>query len=189
MKLVDPAQAKFEVHWLPFQLAPDLKESIDKLGHYKSKFGEQRTTQIIAQMAKVGKVEGIAFDYGGKFGNTLNAHRLIEKAASVNLKLQDAMVEGLFRAYFENKQDIADVPTLVAIAEKAGLPKPADFLASDELKKEVLESAAVAAEETNGVPFFIINDKPAFSGAEDVGTLLEAFVSLGGLDPAAIKKK
>lgn len=85
------------VRWRPFFLDPTLPPRVDKMTHYKQKFGAARTARMIPHMQEVGRAEGITFSYGGDMGNTLDSHRLIELAAEQGK--QDQMVEALFKRY------------------------------------------------------------------------------------------
>lgn len=84
------------------------------------------------------------FSTGGKIGNTLNSHRLVEWSklpARGGGALTDKLINTLFEGYFEQQADIADIDTLADIAVKAGVASKEDainFLKGEELKKEVL---------------------------------------------------
>jgi predicted DsbA family dithiol-disulfide isomerase len=64
---------------------------------------------------------GIVFDMRAqkKRPSTLDSHRLIHWAGASGV--EDAVVEALFRAYFEQGRDIGDRDVLAAIADAAGL--------------------------------------------------------------------
>ncbi len=83
-----------------------------------------------------------AFDKMSRTPNTLDAHRLIWLAQEVGV--QDAVVETLFRAYFEDGLDLNDCPTLLGLAVRSGIPAPdaERLLAGDEGRAEVLDEEA-----------------------------------------------
>jgi predicted DsbA family dithiol-disulfide isomerase len=91
------------------------------------------------------------------------------------------MEENLFRAYFTEGKNIADHATLVELAGEAGLDKTmaADMLNGKELadavEKDIYEAQQIGV---RGVPFFVLNDRYAVSGAQPV----EAFT--GALETA-----
>jgi len=181
MKQVPAGKARFEVNWLPFFLDPTLpKPGVDKMAHYTKKFGKQRAEMMLPHMKEVGLSEGIRFSYGGKIGNTLNSHRLVEFAKQKGR--QNEMIDTLFAFYFEQERDIADDAVLVEAAVKAGLDKAevTKFLASDEFKAQTLKEVEEAHEkDVSGVPYFIIDGKYEFSGAQEPDTFLSIFKKIG----------
>jgi predicted DsbA family dithiol-disulfide isomerase len=87
------------------------------------------------------------------------------------------MVETLFKAYFEDKVNLADTENVVKLAEAVGL--------NAEKVRQILTSAAGTKEVDqllyqnrlmgiSGVPYYIINDKYAVSGAQPTELFLEA---------------
>jgi predicted DsbA family dithiol-disulfide isomerase len=175
---LDPKKVKVEVNWLPFFLDRTLPTpGKNKLEHYHKKFGKARTEQMLPHMVQTGKREGINFNYGGKIGNTLNSHRLIELAKKKG-KL-DGMIETLFSYYFEQEKDISDDAVLVEAAVKVGMDKDevAKFLKSDEMKDEIEKMTEESG--ISGVPHFIVDNKFEFSGAQDPEFILSVFRRLG----------
>ena len=69
-------------------------------------------------MAKEGESEGIgfAFDAIQRTPNTVAAHALVGLAQEQGRA--DAVLDALFRAYFEEAQDIGDTETLAALAQR-----------------------------------------------------------------------
>ena len=58
----------------------------------------------------------------GKLCSTFRAHKLLFKAWKVGgQKTQQAMLNGIFKAYFTDVADISDKGVLADIAEKAGV--------------------------------------------------------------------
>jgi len=170
----------FEVKWLPFFLNPGLPtEPLNKMEYYTKRFG-QRVPSMIEHLKKVGDQEGIKFSYGGTICNTLNSHRLIEFADKHGK--QDQVVNVLFRNYFEEEKNIGSYEVLADAAKEAGLDreKTIQFLKSEELKEEVKEKIENIQIEygVDGVPFFVFNNKLAFSGAQEPATFLSVFNKL-----------
>jgi len=167
----------FNVKWLPFFLDPGLpEEGVDKMQRYQKKFGS-RVPVIIQRMIETGKKEGINFSYGGKIASTLNSHRLIEYADKYGK--QDAVVNVLFRNYFEEEKNIGSIDVLTEAAKEAGLDpeKTKEFLKSNEGKDLVAGQVERIRDEygVDGVPFFIFNNKMTFSGAQEPETFLSVF--------------
>ena len=98
--------------------------------------------------------------------NTLDAHRLIWLAGQ--LGVQDAVVERLFRGYFEEGLDLNDRAVLVRLAVEGGMPvvEAERLPGGDEGRADVLrEEARYKTLGVSGVPAFFLNGEPAFSGA------------------------
>jgi len=180
LRAIDTSKVDIQVTWRPFQLDPHAPApGVDKMARYREKFGP-RMEKMLQHLGAIGDKEGINFKFGGKTGNTFNAHRLAEWAARFGK--QDAVVEKLFNAYFEREQDISDLSVLEAVAVAAGLPRDqvAAFLRSQELAAEVQRNVEQAyALGITGVPHFVINNKYSFSGAQDADFFVCIFRKIG----------
>ena len=108
-----------------------------------------------------------AFDRMQRTPNTRLAHRLIWEAGRQDR--QDALVDRLFRAYFEEALDIGERAVLETLAAESGLDAAGVAAALSE--EESLE-AVVGLEQQGygmgiqGVPFFILLQKYGISGAQ-----------------------
>jgi predicted DsbA family dithiol-disulfide isomerase len=179
------------VRWLPFQLNPDLPAAgLERRAYRTRKFGSwARSQELDRGVVAAGREEGLAFDYDRVLvtPNTLLGHRLLWWAAARG-DLQDALAVALFRAYFEHGRDIGRADVLAVIAGETGLPaaEAAAFLAGDGGLAEVrAEEAAGRARGLAGVPFFIVNGVPAFSGAQPGEAFADIFRA--ALGPAAAR--
>ena len=126
----------------------------------------------------VGKENGIKFSFGGKTGNTRDSHRLIELAKTKGGDTQTKLVEALFKAYFEDEQDITSHEVLRNAAVKAGLEEEAarDWLESDKGGSEVDKEVRNAQMQgISGVPNFTLQGKFEIGGAQDPEAFLKAF--------------
>ena len=173
LRLSHPALT-FSVVWRPFFLDGSLPSTgVNKLERYISKFGAARVSAMIPAMKATGEAEGIAFSFGGKVSNTLDAHRLLSWAlAQGGPELQDAVSARLMRLYFEEEGDIGDRAALAAAAAEAGASAAdaAAMLASAALTEEVQAEAREVRHRfgITGVPFFIVNGGAAvLAGAQD----------------------
>jgi len=171
--------ATVQVVWRPFQLNPQMPaQGIERRAYRIAKFGSwERSLALDAKVAEAGRGEGIdfAFDMMTRTPSTLDAHRLIWLAQKNGV--QDAVVETLFRAYFEDGLDLNDRLTLLALAVRSGIPAPdaERLLAGDEGRAEVLnEEARFKSIGMSGVPSFFINGEIAFSGAVEPSFLADA---------------
>jgi predicted DsbA family dithiol-disulfide isomerase len=169
------------VRWRPFQLDETIpKDGIDRKDYMRRKFGDaSRLRDVHDRLVGFGKEVGAAYDFEAitRAPNTLDAHRLIRWAGEANK--QDAVVEALFRAYFEQGKDIGDADVLAAIAADAGMDGEAirAALASNtdvDSAREEMESWRRAG--VSGVPFFVFDGKLAVSGAQSVDVLASAIV-------------
>eukprot|EP00397_Hematodinium_sp_SG-2012_P046831 GEMP01053039.1.p1 GENE.GEMP01053039.1~~GEMP01053039.1.p1 ORF type:complete len:177 (+),score=56.00 GEMP01053039.1:137-667(+) len=168
---------EFAITWLPFQLDPTKsKQGTDKMESYEKKFGAARMNQMIPQMMVTGRQDGIEFSYGGKIGNTFDSHRLISLALKQGK--QDALVEELFKNYFEQEKLISADDVLIAAADKVGLAGARELLAGDAEADQVHHDLRTFAAKVSGVPFFIINDREQLSGAQDPAAFIEIFKRL-----------
>ena len=120
-------------------------------------------------MAQEGAGEGIAFafDRMQRTPNTIGAHQLVDHAQKQGKA--DAVVDALFRAYFEDALDIGDAAVLKAIATGAGV---SGWPADRETVKE--KEARVRDLGISGVPTFIFNKESGLSGAYPPEMLAQA---------------
>lgn len=170
-----------EIRWHPFQLNPDIPaEGVDRRSYLEAKFGgAERAREIYARVEAAGMEVGIAFAFERieRQPNTLEAHRLIAWAQSIDAGRADGLVERLFSAYFTEGTNIGEVEKLARLAGEAGYDAAAALahLRSDADRAEV----AVADERSKemgigGVPFFIFNRRIAVSGAQPPDILADA---------------
>ena len=167
------------VRWHPFQLDPTIPpEGLDRKAYMRQKFGDDGHLEAAHQrLEMLGAKNGIGFQFGAitRSPNTLDAHRLIRWAGDAGL--QDTMVQSLFQAYFEEGRDIGDRAVLALIAERAGLEADAIFerLGSDDDAENIsIEIAEAGRIGVTGVPFFILAQKLAVSGAQPADVLIDA---------------
>jgi predicted DsbA family dithiol-disulfide isomerase len=156
-----------EVSWLPFQLNPGMpKEGVPRAEYRKAKFGSlERSRELDARVIAEGRSEGIefAFDRIERTPNTIAAHRLIAMSQD-----QSAVVDALFKAYFEEARDIGDPKVLGEIASQCGVegwPEKAHDVSK--LEEEV-RSLGISA-----VPTFIFARRTGVSGAYPAETLAQ----------------
>ena len=145
---------------------------------YASKFGPEKAAMIYQRLADVGKEVGINFSFGGKTGNTRDSHRVIEMAGRKGEEVQNRVVEELFKAYFENEQDITNHDVLKAAAVKAGIEdgEVDGWLKSDEGGNAVDKAVTEAqVKGISGVPNFTLQGKYEIGGAQDPEAFVRVF--------------
>jgi predicted DsbA family dithiol-disulfide isomerase len=161
------------IEWLPFQLNPDMPAAgVARAEYRRAKFGSvEKGRALDARVAQEGAGEGIefAFDRMQRTPNTVAAHQLIDLAQKQGKG--DAVVDALFRAYFEDARDIGDAAVLQEIAGAAGVtgwPEQQDKPTVDEKEERVRELGI------SGVPTFIFNRESGLSGAYPPDMLAQA---------------
>lgn len=170
---------EFEIEWKSFQLDPSITPQPEKdvytyLAERKGMSVEQ-SKEMHKGVADRAKSVGLDYNFDkAVISNSLEAHRIIQLAKTK--KLGDEMEEIFFKAYFTEGRDLNDGPTLIELAEKAGLSKNdvLEVLESESLYLREVQSDIKEAQEigVQGVPFFVFDRKYAVSGAQPV----EAFV-------------
>ena len=173
------------VTWRPFQLNPTMpKEGMDRTAYLEAKFGSlDAFRQLEEHVQAAGASERItfAFEKIARTPNTFAAHRLIWLGEREGC--QDAVVDALFRGYFEEGADIGSIAVLVQLAAQAGLPDESveRLLRSDEGTAEVkAEESAGHKLGIRGVPYFVVDGTYAISGAQPVDIFVSALKRVAG---------
>lgn len=161
----------FEIEWHPFQLNPGMPAGgMDRREYLEAKFGgKEGAVKVYSRIAEAARAAGIEINFEGidKTPSTTDAHRLIHWAGLEGR--QTAVVEALFRAYFEDGRDIGDKAVLAEIAGEAGLDKAmvATLLEGDNDRDMIAARDNHARERgVQGVPCFILGQRYVVSGAQ-----------------------
>ena len=180
--LAERPQEELEITWRAFQLNPDMPgEGMDRQTYLQVKFGgSENARQIYDRVREAGREEAIpfAFEAIARTPNTIDSHRLIRYADGHSQETAEAVVQGLFDAYFIEGRDIGARDELVAVAEAAGLDagEVRAFLESDEALDPVrAEDNRARQIGVQGVPTFIFNNKYVLSGAHPPEVLHQLF--------------
>ncbi len=169
------------VQWRPYQLDATIpKEGMDRQTYLSNKFGKERAVSFYNQIREAGKQAGIDFKFEdiALSPNTLNSHRLIHWAGGQGNQVQYKLVERLFQIYFLEGGNLSDNNVLADAAEFAGMDRQivARLLDGDQDVEHVEKDIGFAQEiGVQGVPFFIIDQKYAVTGAQPVEALTSAF--------------
>jgi predicted DsbA family dithiol-disulfide isomerase len=168
-----------EVVHRAFELDPTVpREGVDLDRYLARKFGSaDRVAAANDRLGHAGADLGIEFRWEGKRrANTFDAHRLTAWALdTAGPAAQGALHQRLFRAYFTDGLDIGDHGVLARLAGEVGLDAGAatDVLASDAYAEAVRAEELQAAEhEIHAVPTFVVEDRWAIPGAQDVDTFV-----------------
>jgi predicted DsbA family dithiol-disulfide isomerase len=165
---------RMNIQWRPFQLNPTMPHSgMNRREYLEAKFGSLTVFDEMEQrLLEAGRTEQLSFAFQKivKTPNTFLAHRLIWYAGRQDR--QDAVVEQLFKGYFEEGLDIGSVSVLVQLSERAGL-KADQFLESEQGAAEVKTEEAVGRQlGIRGVPYFLVDKTHGISGAQSVAVFL-----------------
>ena len=168
------------VEWRCFELDPGSPARVDlpMSTVLQRKYGMSAQQAEAANQRMTALAASVGLDYhldDVQMGNTFDAHRLVHLAATHGLG--DAMKERLFRAYFTEGTSPSDHDTLVRLAVEVGLDpdEVRAALEGDSFAQGVRDDEARAgAIGVTGVPFFVIDEAFAVSGAQPADVLLGA---------------
>src|SRR5690606_41384434 len=99
--------------------------------------------------------------------NSITAHQLIQLAKTKTLG--DQAEEQLFKAFFMEGKNIADIATLTQVGKEIGLNESEIQTAFTDdqyaylANQDIMEAREIGV---SGVPFFVLNRKYAISGAQ-----------------------
>jgi predicted DsbA family dithiol-disulfide isomerase len=166
---------EIDVRWRAFQLDPrapvEPRAYADVLAR---KYGEGAVPPITNRLGELGRHEGLDFRWDRvQRVNSFDAHRLLAWAATRSTAAQNALAEGLFRAYFTEGANVADRATLTSLAAEVGLDgvDAAAVLATGAFADEVRADLAEAVEnDVLGVPTFLLAPNFAIPGAQEIQT-------------------
>lgn len=158
------------VEYRAFFLNPDIPpEGYDFVPYMQAKFkGRISLQQAFDGPRRMGEAAGLIFNMEQirRAPNTLLSHCLIALAPD---EQREQVIEDVYAAYFEHGQDIGDSETLITLGARHGMEESRlrEQLAGDTVRRQVELEAREALEiGVNAVPFFVVNQRYAFSGAQ-----------------------
>lgn len=168
-----------QIRWRAYMLDPTVpKEGLPFMSTMQQKYGPQFSKEgMLGRVVMAGAAVGLTFDFDKVeyMPNTRLSHELI---ALVPDESKAGLVEAFHRAYFEQGRNIGDRAVLLEIAAEAGLPSAelGSRLDLGEGSAQVEEDLSMARRlGITGVPFFIIGNKYALSGAQPPEAFLKVF--------------
>jgi predicted DsbA family dithiol-disulfide isomerase len=168
---------KFEVHYAPFLLNPNMPLSGMKRSDYlEKKFGSVDNTQpMYDRMTEQAALEDLNFNLNKIkiTPSTILSHILID--LSKGLKEQKLIVENIFRNYFIDGHDIGNVENLIAIGVKNGLNKQKiekTFETKKNIEDILNKNQSAHSLGISGVPVIALNDKIVIQGAESTELII-----------------
>ncbi len=169
-----------EIVWKSFQLNPDMKtESNKNINQYLAEakgWSIEKAKEMNDYVSNIAKEIGLTYNMNkAVVANSFDAHRF-SHLAKKHGKQNDAE-EKLFEAYFTDGKNTADHQTLVQLGSEIGMDATeiSTVLSSDEFSDEVNQDVYEAQQVgVRGVPFFVLGEKYAISGAQESSTFLQA---------------
>jgi predicted DsbA family dithiol-disulfide isomerase len=164
------------VVWWPFELHPDtppegrsLEAAIARRG---SAYGEHLKAYAAEAGVTLGSVRWLS-----------NSHRALELAELARDRgCFEAVHNGLFRAYFEEGQDIGAAPVLERVAAEAGLdPEEVRFESLVGRYSGLIDRCTAIAREkgVQSTPTMIFDDRFVLTGAQDLAVYQDVLRRLG----------
>ncbi|QIZ09436.1 DsbA family oxidoreductase [Priestia megaterium] len=176
-----PHRDQVEVEFKSFELDPNSPKNIGQNIHevLAKKYGmsvekAKEANQGVGQQAAT---VGLKFNFDEmKPTNTFDAHRLAKFAKTQGKEA--AVSEMLLHAYFTESKHIGDIETLADLAEAAGLNRQEVLQVLNDKEAyatDVRQDESLAQQYgVRGVPYFVINQKYAISGAQPTETFMGA---------------
>lgn len=175
-----PHKDNTEVVWKSFQLNPamqtDPAKNINQYLADAKGWTLEYAKQMNAHVTSMAKEVGLDYDFDkAVVANSFDAHRLIQLAKDHGKG--DEMEERLFKAYFTEGKNTADHVTLLALGAEIGLDTETvqkvlagnDY--ADKVEQDIYEARQIGV---RGVPYFVLNNRYAVSGAQASETFLGA---------------
>ncbi|MGD0673889.1 MAG: DsbA family oxidoreductase [Polyangiaceae bacterium] len=173
---------RVRVRWRAFELDPAAPRSAGEMGPYAErlakKYGMSRAEgeKRLRHLTELAAIEGLELRFDRiRPTNTFDAHRLVALARTRGV--EDLAQERLMRAYFTDGLAVADPGVLAGLGDEMGLDRNDvhDVLASDAYSGEVRRDEDRARQlGISGVPFFMLGQHLAVSGAQPSSTLAAA---------------
>ena len=169
---------KFEVHYAPFLLNPNMPLSGMKRSDYlEKKFGSVDNAQpMYYRMTEQAALEdlNLKLDQIKIVPNTVFSHILID--LSKGMREQYLVVESIFKSYFIHGNNIGNKKNLITIGIKYGLQEEIikEAFKSENKKDEILKKNKHAYEiGISGVPMIMLNNQMVIQGAENIKLIVE----------------
>ena len=177
-------QNQVEIEWHSFQLDPEFPkgEAIPSSTYLaqRKNFPIEQINAIEQQLTATAKVYGIDFQFEKALSfNTIDVHRLWQW--SKTLGKSSELKEALMQAYFTDGLDLSKEENVLQVVENCGLDKleAKSILRSNQLSNEVDEDIYHASQiGVRGVPFFVLNNQFAISGAQEDSVFENALFNL-----------
>lgn len=184
---------KIEVEWKSFQLDPTIPEVAEESQEdylvKRKGMSKEQVQGMLANVTQMAKQVGLEYHLDKSvMVNSQKAHQLIQFAKTKNLG--DQIEERLFKAFFTEGKNIADIETLTQLGVDVGLEKDelqASFTDDQyryQMSQDIQEGQQLGV---RGVPFFVFDRKYGISGAQPseafLDTLSKSFTEWKAANP------
>jgi len=166
-----------DLRYHPFLLNPDMPPGgIERSVYLERKFGGgHRARRVLEAVTMAARGAGVTFHFDAikRMPNSVDSHRLLWVAQEEGL-IEPAL-DAVFRAFFQEGQDIGDRSVLMGIGEAVGLTRSlvdAAFERPAAITEIRSANARAHAMGISGVPSFVFNDSYAIAGAQEPDVLL-----------------
>lgn len=179
-----------EIEYKSFLLMPDMEYVPGK--NYAETFSEakgmpvEQANQMLNQVTATAKNSGVEINYDiAKLSSTVDAHRVFQYAKEQGKG--NEFFNRFYAANFTQGELLSDLDTIVRLAEEVNLDgaEVRHILENQEntekVNEDISESQSVGVQ---GVPFFVINNKYAVSGAQPVETFKQVLEQVWEEDQA-----
>lgn len=174
-----PDKDKIEVEWKSFQLDPTVPEvATESQEDYLVKrkgMSREQVKGMLANVTEMARQAGLEYHLDKSvMVNSQKAHQLIQFAKTKGLG--DEMEEVLFRSFFTDGKNVADLESLKELGKEAGLDeKELESAFTDDqfkykMNQDIQEARSIGV---TGVPFFVFDRKYGVSGAQPPQAFLD----------------
>lgn len=182
-----------EVEWKSYQLDPSLSETAEESQEdyliKRKGMSKEQVQGMLANVTEMARQVGLEYHLDKSvMVNSQKAHQLIQFAKSKNLG--DQIEERLFKAFFTEGKNIADIETLTQLGKEIGLDEnelQAAFTDDQyryQMTQDIQEGQQIGVK---GVPFFVFDRKYGISGAQPseafLDTLSKSFTEWKAANP------
>ncbi|SDI13854.1 DsbA family protein [Pseudomonas panipatensis] len=170
-------QVQVQLSWLGMQLLPEVPEQGEPFADfYVRRLGGKRALRARqAEVRAAARRAGVEIDLARiqTMPNSARAHRLFLRAAQLGSAAQSrALLDGLFRAYFQDGEDLGQAGTLRALLRRHGYD-PEDFAEALAEASRYFIGRRVGLADIS-VPLFLVDGRPFALGAQSPEQLLAA---------------
>jgi len=184
---------KVEVEWKSFQLDPTIPEVAEESQEdylvKRKGMSKEQVQGMLANVTQMAKQVGLEYHLDKSvMVNSQKAHQLIQFAKTKSLG--DQIEERLFKAFFTEGKNIADIETLTQLGVDVGLEKDelqaafTDDQYRYQMSQDIQEGQQLGV---RGVPFFVFDRKYGISGAQPseafLDTLSKSFTEWKAANP------
>ncbi|MBW8879834.1 MAG: DsbA family oxidoreductase [Asticcacaulis sp.] len=168
-----------------FRLMPgDAPYPVEQMFARRYGQGPAQAAQSLRNVEATAARSGLEFHLDGTLcGDTTDAHKLLALAADKGLQI--TVLERFYRAYFTENRNVFDREVLMDLGSEAGLDRDdmlAAFASPDLAARVEADQQQAQSLNVRGVPFFVIGNRIAVSGAQPPSAFSEALKFVAAAD-------